>query len=76
MQERKNFVLRSVLIAAIVIVIFSFFLNNYIIRPIRSLNFFAKQISYDNPQSKSKIELDFDKREDEIGNLSKSLNVW
>ena len=73
-QERKNFVLRSVLIAAIVIVIFSFFLNNYIIRPIRSLNFFAKQISYDNPQSKSKIELDFDKREDEIGNLSKSLN--
>ena len=44
-QERKNFVLRSVLIAAIVIMIFSLFLNNYIIKPIRSLNFFAKQIS-------------------------------
>ena len=48
-QERKNFVLRSVLIAAIVIMIFSLFLNNYIIKPIRSLNFFAKQISFDNP---------------------------
>ncbi len=73
-QERKNFVLRSVLIAGIVIMIFSFFLNNYIIRPIRSLNFFAKQISYDNPKSKSQIGLEFDQRQDEIGNLSKSLN--
>ncbi len=73
-QERKNFVLRSVLIAAIVIMIFSFFLNNYIIRPIRSLNFFAKQISYDNPKSKNEIGLEFNQREDEIGNLSKSLN--
>ncbi len=73
-QERKNFVLRSVLIAAVVIMIFSFFLNNYIIKPIRSLNNFAKKISYNNPKSKDQTEIEFVKRDDEIGNLSKSLN--
>ena len=72
-QERKNFVLRSVLIAAIVIMIFSLFLNNYIIKPIRSLNSFAKKISYDNPKSNENLNVEFDKRDDEIGNLSKSL---
>ena len=73
-EERKNFVLRSVLIAAIVIMIFSLFLNNYIIKPIRSLNIFAKQISYDNPKSKKKLDIEFNKRDDEIGNLSNSLS--
>ncbi len=73
-EERKNFVLRSVLIAAIVIIIFSLFLNNYIIKPIRSLNFFAKQISYDNPKSMNKLRTEFNKRDDEIGNLSNSLS--
>ena len=73
-QERKNFVLRSVLIAAIVIMIFSLFLNNYIIKPIRSLNFFAKQISFDNPNSINQIGIEFNKRDDEIGNLSNSLS--
>ena len=73
-QERKNFVLRSVLIAAIVIMIFSLFLNNYIIKPIRSLNFFAKQISFDNPNSINRIGIKFNKRDDEIGNLSNSLS--
>ena len=73
-QERKNFVLRSVLIAAIVIMIFSLFLNNYIIKPIRSLNFFAKQISFDNPNSIDRIGIEFNKRDDEIGNLSNSLS--
>ena len=73
-QERKNFVLRSVLIAGIVIMIFSLFLNNYIIKPIRSLNLFAKQISYDNPKSINSIGIKFNKRDDEIGNLSNSLS--
>ena len=71
--ERKNFVLRSVLIAAIVIMIFSLFLNNYIIKPIRSLNSYAKKISYGNPKISDNVVVDFDKRDDEIGNLSKSL---
>ena len=54
--------------------IFSLFLNNYIIKPIRSLNFFAKQISYDNPKSMNKLRTEFNKRDDEIGNLSNSLS--
>ena len=53
--------------------IFSLFLNNYIIKPIRSLNSFAKKISYDNPKSNENLNVEFDKRDDEIGNLSKSL---
>jgi len=51
-EERKNFVLRSVLIAAIIILIFSIFLNAYIIKPIRELNIFANQAS---PESKKII---------------------
>ena len=42
-EERKNFVLRSVVVAAVVILIFSLFLNAYIIKPIRELNVFANQ---------------------------------
>mgnify|MGYP001269969393 FL=1 len=73
-EERKNFVLRSVLIAAIVIMIFSLFLNNYIIKPIRSLIFFLFLFSYDNPKNMSKLGIEFNKRDDEIGNLSNSLS--
>jgi len=53
--------------------IFSLFLNNYIIKPIRSLNSYAKKISYGNPKISDNVGIDFDKRDDEIGNLSKSL---
>ena len=42
-EERKNFVVRSVFVAAIIILIFSLFLNAYIIKPIRELNVFANQ---------------------------------
>jgi two-component system sensor histidine kinase ChvG len=71
-EERKNFVLRSVIVVAIVISIFSLFLNAYIIKPIRLLNIFANDTS---PEKKNmslvhKIET----RTDEIGNLSRSLN--
>ena len=44
-EERKNFVLRSVIVVAIVISIFSLFLNAYIIKPIRLLNIFANDTS-------------------------------
>ena len=70
-EERKNFVLRSVLIAVIVISIFSFFLNQYIINPIRFLNLYAKKISYENPKNNSNDNIV--SRDDEIGNLSRSL---
>ncbi len=71
-EERKNFVLRSVIVVAIVISIFSLFLNAYIIKPIRLLNIFANDTS---PEKKNmslvhKIET----RTDEIGSLSRSLN--
>ena len=70
-EERKNFVLRSVLIAVIVISIFSFFLNQYIINPIRFFNLYAKKISYENPKNNSNDNIV--SRDDEIGNLSRSL---
>ncbi|MAW01695.1 MAG: two-component sensor histidine kinase [Candidatus Pelagibacter sp.] len=70
-EERKNFVLRSVLIAVIVISIFSFFLNQYIINPIRFLNLYAKKISYENPKNNDNDNII--NRDDEIGNLSRSL---
>ena len=43
-DERKNFILRSVFIAALVILIFSVFLNKYILKPIRSLVSYTKAI--------------------------------
>jgi len=70
-EERKNFVLRSVLIAAVIILIFSIFLNAYIIKPIRELNVFANQAS---PESKkNNLGNQMENRDDEIGNLSRSL---
>ena len=59
------------LIAVIVISIFSFFLNQYIINPIRFLNLYAKKISYENPKNNSNDNIV--SRDDEIGNLSRSL---
>jgi two-component system, OmpR family, sensor histidine kinase ChvG len=71
-EERKNFVLRSVIVVAIVIAIFSLFLNAYIIKPIRLLNIFANDTS---PEKKNmNVVHKIETRTDEIGNLSRSLN--
>ena len=70
-EERKNFVLRSVLVTAIIISIFSFFLNAYIIKPIRVLNVFANQAS--SERKKNQLSNQIENRDDEIGNLSRSL---
>ena len=43
-KERKNFILRTVLLMALVIFIFSIFLNKYILKPIRSLVLYTKAI--------------------------------
>ena len=43
-DERKNFILRTVLSVALVILIFSVFLNKYILKPIRSLVLYTKAI--------------------------------
>jgi len=70
-DERKNFILRSVLIAAIVILIFSVFLNKYILKPIRSLVLYTKAIK----EKDVKIEKHekYLLRKDEVGQLSRSL---
>ena len=71
-DERKNFILRSVFIAALVILIFSVFLNKYILKPIRSLVLYTKAIKEKDVkiQKHEKYLL----RKDEVGQLSRSLN--
>ena len=71
-DERKNFILRSVFIAALVILIFSVFLNKYILKPIRSLVLYTKAIKEKDVKigKHEKYLL----RRDEVGQLSRSLN--
>ena len=71
-KERRNFILRTVLAIAIVIFIFSIFLNKFILGPIRKLVLYTKAIKAQD-ESKNKLE-DFLKRKDELGQLSRSLN--
>tara|TARA_B100000945_G_scaffold148488_1_gene118968 strand:- start:461 stop:2008 length:1548 start_codon:yes stop_codon:yes gene_type:complete len=71
-DERKNFILRTVLIIAVVIIIFSLFLNRYILKPIGTLVEYTKSIkTKDEPYGR--IEK-FLYRSDEVGLLSRSLN--
>ena len=71
-EERKNFILRTAILVAIVILIFSFVLNRYFLKPIKNLVDYTKII-----KSKSKKETKIDQiknRNDELGVLSKSLD--
>ena len=71
-DERKNFILRTVLSVAIVILIFSVFLNKYILKPIRALVLYTKAIK----EKDEKINKDekYFLRKDEVGQLSRSLS--
>ena len=70
-DERKNFILRTVFIIAAVIILFSIFLNRYILKPIGTLVEYTKSIkSKDEPFGR--IEK-FLYRSDEVGLLSRSL---
>ena len=71
-EERKNFILRSVFFVALVILIFSVFLNKYILKPIRSLVLYTKAIKEKDVKigKHEKYLL----RKDEVGQLSISLN--
>ena len=71
-DERKNFILRTVFLVALVILIFSIFLNKYILKPIRSLVLYTKAIK------EKDVKIDKHEkyllRKDEVGQLSRSLN--
>ncbi len=71
-KERKNFILRTVLAVALVILIFSLFLNKYILKPIRSLVLYTEAIK--SKADKSINVKNFFVREDEIGKLTKSID--
>jgi two-component system, OmpR family, sensor histidine kinase ChvG len=71
-DERKNFILRTVFSIALVILIFSVFLNKYILKPIRSLVLYTKAIKEKDVKI-DKHEKYF-LRKDEVGQLSRSLN--
>ena len=71
-EERKNFILRTVFLVALVILIFSVFLNKYILKPIRALVLYTKAIK-EKDEKIDKHENYF-LRKDEVGQLSRSLN--
>ena len=71
-EERKNFILRTVISVALVILIFSVFLNKYILKPIRSLVLYTRAIKEKDVKI-DKHEKYF-LRKDEVGQLSRSLN--
>ena len=71
-NERKIFVIRTALVVALVIFIFSFVLNRYFLKPIKNLVNFTRNIKDKN---NNKVSLEFLKlRNDELGILSKSLD--
>ena len=71
-DERKNFIIRTAILVALVILIFSFVLNKYFLKPIRNLVTYTKIIK-DKSKEISNIE-NIKKRNDELGVLSKSLD--
>jgi len=71
-NERKNFIIRTAIVVVIVILIFSFVLNRYFLKPIRNLVTYTKIIK-DKSTEKSNIA-NIIKRNDELGVLSKSLD--
>ena len=71
-DERKTFIIRTAFAVGIVILIFSFVLNRYFLKPIQNLVMYTNKIK--NKDHK-KINIDNLKlRNDELGLLSKSLD--
>ena len=71
-NERKTFIIRTAFAVGIVILIFSFVLNRYFLKPIKNLVNYTKKIKN---KDHSKINIDNLKiRNDELGLLSKSLD--
>ena len=71
-NERKNFIIRTAILVAIVIIIFSFVLNRFFLKPIRNLVSYTNIIK-DKSKEKTNIE-NIKNRNDELGVLSKSMD--
>jgi len=71
-NERKIFIIRTAIVVAIVILIFSFVLNRYFLKPIKNLVNYTKIIK-DKRKEKTNIG-SIKKRNDELGLLSNSLD--
>ena len=71
-DERKTFILRTVIFIVIVIFIFSFVLNRYFLKPIKSLVTYTKIIKEKSRKKTNITELK--NRNDELGTLSNSLD--
>ena len=70
-KERKNFIISTVLAVALVILIFSVFLNKYILKPI---SFLVKYTESIKTKSSKLVNIDnFFVRKDEIGTLTQSI---
>ena len=71
-EERKDFIIRTVLALALAILIFSVFLNKYILKPISFLVKYTESI-----KSKSDRPVNIDNffiRKDEVGKLTQSIH--
>ncbi len=71
-NERESFIVRTAIVVVIVIIIFSFVLNRYFLKPIKNLVNYTKIIK-NKSKEKTNIEI-IKKRNDELGVLSKSLD--
>ena len=70
--ERKNFVLRTAVIIALVILIFSYVLNRYFLKPIKNLVHYTEIIK-DKSKENPNIDI-YKNRKDELGKLTKSMD--
>ena len=71
-KERKNFIIRTVLAVALVILIFSVFLNKYILKPISFLVRYTESIK---TKSSKPVNIEnFFIRKDEVGTLTQSIH--
>ena len=71
-DERKTFIIRTAIAVGIVILIFSFVLNKYFLKPIKNLVSYTKTIKNKNPKGTNIDALKT--RNDELGLLSNSLD--
>ena len=71
-DERKSFIIRTAIAVGLVIIIFSFVLNRYFLKPIKNLVSYTKTIKDKSPKTTSIESLK--SRNDELGLLTNSLD--